>query len=108
MMVKKSTGAFLVLFSLVCLFSLGAASVYAEGPPLTAKAKIKKVDLNTASVKDLAGLPGIGEKKAAAIVDYRKAHKRFASVTELKKVKGIGEKLFMKIEPMIEVSAGNP
>lgn len=49
------------------------------------------IDLNTASVADLTRLPGIGEKRAQAIVDYRESSGPFQSVEELTEVKGIGE-----------------
>ena len=49
------------------------------------------VDINTADVSILAGaIDGVGEKKAATIIDYRDAHGPFNSVDELSKVKGIG------------------
>ena len=51
------------------------------------------IDLNTASVADLTRLPGIGEKRAQAIVAWREEHGPFQSVDELIQVSGIGEKL---------------
>jgi len=49
------------------------------------------LDINTASAKELASLPGIGEAKARDIVEWRRAHGRFLSETDLLKVPGIGE-----------------
>ncbi len=64
-------------FLLLCMvFSLGFASV----------------DINTAGVKALTTLKGVGEKKAEAIVTYRKTHGCFKNVDALAKVKGIGAK----------------
>lgn len=51
------------------------------------------VNINTANVKELTTLKGVGEKKAQAIVDYRKAHGAFKSTDDLAKVKGIGPKM---------------
>ena len=51
------------------------------------------IDLNTASAADLTRLPGIGEKRAQAIVAWREEHGPFQSVDELVQVSGIGEKL---------------
>jgi len=49
------------------------------------------VNVNTASVAELAaGLKGIGENKAAAIVAYREANGDFKLLKDLTKVKGIG------------------
>ncbi len=57
------------------------------------KKQLKAVNVNTASASDLAAsLPGIGETKAKAIVDYRKKHGKFKSAKDLEKVTGLGEK----------------
>ena len=49
------------------------------------------VDINAAGVEELATLPGIGEKLARRIVDYRAEHGPFSAVDELVNVSGIGE-----------------
>ena len=61
------------------------------------------VDINNASVNELTTLKGIGEKKAKAIVAYRKQH-CFKNVNELTNVKGIGEKMLNKIKK--DITAG--
>lgn len=48
------------------------------------------IDVNEADVYDLQRLPGIGEKRAQAIVAYREEHGPFQSVDELDNVSGIG------------------
>lgn len=63
----------------------------------------KMVDINHASVEEISTLPYIGTVKAKAIVDYRKTHGFFKSVSELKNVKGIGTRTLEKIENLIEV-----
>ena len=50
----------------------------------------EKINLHTADQYDLRRLPGIGEKRAQDIVDYREAHGPFQSVDELDNVSGIG------------------
>lgn len=49
------------------------------------------VNLNSATADQLDTLPGVGPATAAAILDYRREHGRFASVDELLEVRGIGE-----------------
>lgn len=53
-----------------------------------------KINLNSASAAELDALSGIGPRKAAAIVDFREKSGRFSRIEDLKKVPGIGEKLF--------------
>ena len=64
------------------------------------------VNLNTASAADLEGLPGIGAKTAARIVEYRQKNGPFKKVEELMNVRGVGEKNFLKLKPQITVGAG--
>ena len=64
------------------------------------------ININTATVSDLAKLPGIGESKAKSIVSYRKL-KPFQSKDELMLVKGIGEKLFLQLEKHISLKGSH-
>ena len=61
------------------------------------------IDLNTASAADLTRLPGIGEKRAQAIVDYRESSGPFQSVEELTEVKGIGEGILAQVYDYVTV-----
>lgn len=61
----------------------------------------KLVNINTASVAELAGLNGIGDAKAKLIVDYREKNGPFKSVDDLRQVRGIGEKMVAKLRPAI-------
>lgn len=63
------------------------------------------LNLNTATKDELVALPGIGPAKAQAIVDYRTQHGPFKSIDEIRKVKGIGEKLFLQIKPELAIGA---
>lgn len=58
---------------------------------VSAQAYAAPVDINTADAGELASaITGVGEKKAAVIVQYRETHGPFTSVDELVMVKGIG------------------
>ncbi len=90
-------------------FSAGAAEKQAPGAQKPAAAAEKAgsqaakapIDINTATVDELKGLPEIGETKAKAIVDYRTKNGKFKTVDDLKNVKGIGDKTLAKIKPLI-------
>ena len=62
-----------------------------------------KVNINTATVEELKTLKGIGEKKAEAIIEYRKQNGSFKNKEELMKVRGIGKKLYESFEERVIV-----
>ena len=64
---------------------------------------VSKVNINTASVDALVALPGIGKKKAQAIVDYREENGKFLIVEDLQNVKGIGQKAMAKLSSLVTV-----
>jgi competence protein ComEA len=76
----------------------GAAPVTVSGTgealPLPAR-----INLNTAEAHELTMLPGIGEKTARAIVEYRRAHGPFQSFDQLQQVRGIGPATVEAIRP---------
>jgi competence protein ComEA len=61
-----------------------------------------RVDLNSASVEELAKLPGIGPAKAQAIVSHRSTDP-FRRPEDLRNVKGIGDKLYEQLKDQITV-----
>ena len=60
-----------------------------------------KVNINTATVEELKTLKGVGEKKAEAIIEYRKKNGSFQTKEDLMKVRGIGKKLFDSFQERI-------
>lgn len=62
-----------------------------------------KVNLNLADEEELKTLPGIGEAKAAAIVQYRKTNGAFARIEDVCNVPGIKGSVFEKIKDRITV-----
>ncbi|MHA0855741.1 ComEA family DNA-binding protein [Paenibacillus sp. CMAA1364] len=63
----------------------------------------KIINVNTANKTELSTLPGIGDKKAQAILDYRNEKGPFRTISDLEKVKGIGVKMLEKIAPLVEL-----
>lgn len=61
------------------------------------------ININTATASQLTSLSGIGEKRAAAIVEYRELNGDFTSIEGLMNVSGIGEKIFEGIRDEITV-----
>ncbi len=70
----------------------------ATKPPYTGP-----VNINTASQEQLMSLPGIGEVRAMAIINYRQENGPFSNTDELLQIEGIGEKTFEQIRDMITV-----
>ena len=62
------------------------------------------INLNTATEAQLTGLPGIGPKAAQRILEYRQKNGSFKKIEDLMNVKGIGEKSFLKLKPLITVT----
>lgn len=63
--------------------------------------KKKSIDLNKASIEELKKLPGIGERTAQKIVEYRNNYGGFKKVEDVMKVERIGPNLFEKIKDYI-------
>src|SRR4029078_10982638 len=61
------------------------------------------VNLNSASAAQLHTLPGLGASTAQRMVEYRQKNGGFKKIEELMNVKGIGEKSFLKLKPLITV-----
>lgn len=69
----------------------------------TVSSALAKVNINTASEKELDSLPGVGEVIAKRIVEYRKEHGDFSSIEELLEVKGIGNAKLEKMRSYVIV-----
>jgi competence protein ComEA len=63
----------------------------------------KSVNINKAGKKELIEIPGIGEKTAQNIINYRKIEGSFRVLEEIKNVKGIGDKKFEKIKQYVYI-----
>jgi competence protein ComEA len=72
--------------------------------PKPAPAVTTPVNLNTATAADLQALPGVGVATARLIVEHREKNGGFKKIEELMNIKGIGEKSFLKLKPMVTVA----
>ena len=80
-----------------------AAAAQAPAPTVAKPPATNIVNINTATAGELDGLPGVGAKTAARIVEYRQKNGPFKKVEELMNVRGVGEKNFLKLKPQITV-----
>lgn len=80
------------------------AAVPVEKPEAPGMLEGEVLDLNTATLSDLTRLPGIGQTKAQAILDWREAHGPFRAVEDLLSVDGIGEKTWETLRPYVRVN----
>lgn len=61
------------------------------------------VNINTATVSELIAVPNLGEKRASDIIAYREAIGGYTSVSQIKNIKGIGDKLYSMVSPYLTV-----
>jgi competence protein ComEA len=84
-----------------------AAALLAASPALAAKKALppgERIDLNRASVSELMRLPGVGEKRAQAIVAHR-AKQPFRRAEDVLAVKGLGKAWFAKARANLQAGA---
>ncbi|GEM_PF-769367 len=62
---------------------------------------VEKININEAGAEDLMKLKGVGKTLAGAIMEYRYKNGSFASIDDIKNVKGVGVALFEKIKDEI-------
>lgn len=86
------------------LLAQAAGEVRAGSMPSAATAT-RPIDLNAATARDLEALPGIGARTAQRILEYRQKAGGFRKIEELMNVRGIGEKSFLRLKPLVTVGS---
>lgn len=99
---KMNISVVLILLALFLAPSAAAAQPPATSP--SAAAQKATINLNTATLDQLETLPGVGRKTAERIVEHRQKSGGFKKIEELMNIKGIGEKNFLKIKPLVFVA----
>lgn len=92
-----------VLVSLPALAAAQSAPDTQSPAPAAAAPSKAAINLNTATLEQLETLPGIGRKTAERILEYRTKSGSFKRIEDLMNVKGIGEKSFLKLKPLVAV-----
>lgn len=100
----------IILIAFAALVSLSSASYAANAatpdqPAAAAKTAVQQetVNINTADVQTLTRLKGIGQKKAEAIIAWRKTNGNFKTIEQFADVKGVGPALLETNRKMIRV-----
>lgn len=91
----------LVMTALAVSANLVFAEVKTASQITKAEAVVQKVQINKASLEELDAIPGLGKKKAQAVLDHIAQHGPIQDQAGLTKVKGIGDKLAAKISPYL-------
>jgi competence protein ComEA len=102
----RITIATVLAIGVTVLISLPAVAATLQSPPpqpAAAASSKPAINLNTATVEQLETLPGIGRKTAERILEHRTKIGAFKRIEELMNVKGIGEKSFLKLKPLVVV-----
>lgn len=94
MIASKRNLRLLVATSILILFFSGLSMAKEAG---------SMVNINTASVKELQQIKGVGKTLAERIVAYREEAGPFKEAKEITKVKGVGKGTFEKIKDQISV-----
>ena len=108
-----------IMMAAIAAIALSATALSAQTKAPVAKATASSttastaaaaapVNLNTATADQLATIPGVGAKMAERIIDYRQKNGGFKKIEDLMNVSGVGEKSFLKMKPLITVTATKP
>ncbi len=78
-------------------------NTYAGGAVSLEKKLVAKgpLDINRAGLEDWLRLPGIGEKRARQMVNFRESLGGFLTVAQLREVPGLPDSVFQRIQPML-------
>ena len=80
------------------------ASAQETAPAAQARAA-GALNINTATAEQFEALPGLGAKTAARIVEYRQKNGGFKKLEDLMNVRGIGEKNFLRLKPLLTLGS---
>ncbi len=111
---RKEGGVFYRVEDLTKIKRIGARTVENMRPHITVgrkyiqmqpeKRESDKIDINTASRRELEEITGVGPATARDIINYRERYGGFAKIEDMKNVKGIGPKTFEKMKDSIKAS----
>jgi competence protein ComEA len=103
MIIQRRNLAIRILGAGLALLLLSTAVVGQKKQP-----PAKPIDLNTATIKELEELPGVGKVTAQRIIDARQKSGRFRRVEDLLSIRGISTKRLEILRPYVTVSSPPP
>ena len=92
-----------LFISTAMLFSSSCFALEDKSGEKMMQTKMAKISVNSASLDELVTLPGVGKKKAEAIIAYREKYGNFTSIEQLAEVKGIGSKMVDKLKDKVSL-----
>src|SRR6478609_8163889 len=98
--IRYPTGV--IFFCLLLLISCTARRDHQASQP-AAEHPTGSININTATADELERLPHIGRKTAEAIVRFREENGPFQRIEYLMQVRGISEKRFIELRPMLTI-----
>ena len=92
----------------VCAGSAWPEAAQAPATSVVQTAPAELIDLNEATAVQLETLPGVGERIAERIIEYRQQNGGFKKIEELMNVRGIGERSFLRLRPLVTLGTAKP
>ena len=99
---RRTTAPIRVCCAALLFVTIAASTLVAKNPPT------HKIDINSASAKELQELPGVGPTTAKAIIQFRTKSGSFHRVEDLLAIRGISETKLAKMRPYITVGTPPP
>ena len=101
-------GVVMVMVLALCAGQTGAAQVQETTRPDPQRMQSELIDLNAATSIELETLPGVGPRTAERIIEYRRDYGGLERIEDLMDVRGIGERTFLRLRPLVTVAAPEP
>ena len=101
-------GVVMVMVMALCAGQAGAAAVQETTQPDPQRMQSALIDLNAATSLELETLPGVGPRTAERIIEHRREHGGFERIEDLMDVRGIGERTFLRLRPLVTVAVPEP